>query len=116
MPRSSTESSWLVTVPPREERARNIRRLRSILSHASARWAGWPASTAALSGGTRTKPHHGQDEARSQRDATHDRIEHDRVRPRDVDFEEPDVRHALRGEERESRDRQGDDTQDYQNQ
>jgi hypothetical protein len=71
---------------------------------------------ARLSGGSGTTPQKDQYDSRSQRNATHDRIEHDRVRPRDVDFEEPGVRHALRGEERETWNCQGDEAQDYQNQ
>jgi hypothetical protein len=51
--------------------------------------------------GNLSEAHKAQDDARGQRAATHDRVEDDRVRPRDVDLEEPDVRHPLRGEERE---------------
>jgi hypothetical protein len=69
-----------------------------------------------LSGGSGTTPHEDQDNPRNHRRDTHDRIQYDRVRPRNVDFEEPNVRHAVRGEVRETRDRQGDDAHDYQNQ
>src|SRR3954452_4868441 len=67
---------------------------------------------ARFSDGSWTNPRKGQDDARNHRNTTHDRIEHDRVWPRHVDGEEPDVRHGLRGEERETRNHQGGDAQD----
>ena len=61
-------------------------------------------------------PYKEQDDTRTQRHATHGTIQNDRVRPRYVDFDEPKIRGALRGEVREARNRQGDSAQDYRNQ
>ena len=54
-----------------------------------------------------------QNDTHSQRRAAHDWIQNDRVRPRYVDFEEPKVRRALRGEVRETGNGQGDDARPH---
>src|SRR5439155_8923209 len=68
------------------------------------------------SGGRGKAPRQEQKDAGDQGEASGDGIEEDRVRPGDVDGEEPDVRYALRGEERDARDRHSDEASEYQKQ
>src|SRR6266436_2422245 len=65
---------------------------------------------------SRTPSGKDQEHPRRQRDDADDRIEYDRMRPRDLNSEEAHLRHALRSEIGNAGDRQGDDAENDEEQ